>query len=296
MTTPVTDVRSNPKDQIAHAANVLGRSKDRIAVFLQIHTGRKRVKTASEIARAVRLKRKRVLEEAKKLVHKQIVKQTQRDGDVAYERDGFYYAHRQQIVSLARNPKKLRAFPTKYSPRTAAITVSTIRAPRALIRTRTVTIEDLDSFSRARRVRRAPTAVRMRESLFKKGIQKILGESGRFKDWGGETSDLYTTRVRVRGRRCAAALAFKGQATRGVLTPGRMGKNGDQIQRLFAEDAEVFLVQYGGQIAPSVLQQMGAFAQAKSLSTGKKILYGVIDGADSARIVAAYQSSFKGSR
>lgn len=295
MTVPVTDVRSNPKDQIAHAANVLGRSKDRIAVFVEIHTGRKRVKTAAEIARTIRLKRKRVLEEAKKLVHKQIVKQTERDGDVAYERDGFYYAHKHKIVSLAKNPRRLRAFPTKYSPRATAVVVSTIRVPRALVRTRTVTIDDIDSFSRARRIRRTPGTIKMRESLFKKGIQRMLGESGRFKDWGGETSDLFTTRVRLKGSRRPAALAFKGQATRGVLTPGRMGRNGDQIQRLFAEDAEVFLVQYGGQIASSVLQQMAAFAQAKSLATGKKIFYGVVDGPDSARIVAGYRSAFKSS-
>src|SRR5262245_13717389 len=95
----------------------------------------------------------------------------------------------------------------------------------------------------------------------------------------------------------AAAFAFKGPGTKGLLVPGKLGKNGDQIQRLFAEDAYIFFVQYVGQIAPSVSQQMAAFAQAKSLSTGRKILYGVIDGADSARLVAAYPSAFaKGKR
>jgi hypothetical protein len=43
-----------------------------------------------------------------------------------------------------------------------------------------------------------------------------------------------------------------------------MGKNADQIQRLFIEDADVFLQQYGGQIANSVIQQMATYAQAKS--------------------------------
>ena len=54
-----------------------------------------------------------------------------------------------------------------------------------------------------------------------------------------------------------------------------------------------FFVQYVGQIAPTVIQQMAVFAQAKSLSTGRKIYYGVIDGQDSARIVAAYSKAFK---
>ena len=30
----------------------------------------------------------------------------------------------------------------------------------------------------------------MSESDFKNGLQRLLGEGGRFKDWGGEQSDL----------------------------------------------------------------------------------------------------------
>lgn len=292
MTLPVTDVRSNPQDQIAHAANVVGRSKDRLAVFLEVHRGRKRIKTATEIADATGLKRKRVLEEAKKLVHKQILKQTERDGDVAYERDGFYYAHKRQIVGLAANPKKLKDFPTKYSPRSAGPRV-VINAPKALVRTKPITIDDIGSLSRVKRVKQAPATLTMREADFKRGIQKILREPGKFKDWGGETSDLYTTRLRIQGRRHSAAIAFKGRGRQGLLTPGRMGKNGDQIQRLFMEDADVFLVQYGEQIAPTVIQQMAVFAQAKSLATGRVIVYGTIDGHDSARIAQAYPREFE---
>jgi hypothetical protein len=72
-----------------------------------------------------------------------------------------------------------------------------------------------------------------------------------------------------------------------------LGKNGDQIQRLFTEDATVFLVQYGEQIAGTVVQQMAVFAQAKSLSTGRMIRYGTIDGRDSARLLAAYPDAFR---
>lgn len=133
----------------------------------------------------------------------------------------------------------------------------------------------------------------MREEVFKHGVQRIAGEKGRFKDWGGEASDLYTSRLRLDGRRVAVAFGFKGRGFKGVLNPSRMGKNGDQVQRLFIEDADVFFVQFGGQIAPSMLQQMAAFAQSKSLTTGRVIRYGVIDGNDSARLVAAYPKAFK---
>ena len=36
-----------------------------------------------------------------KLVHKQVVTKTKRDGDTAYERDNFYYAHRNEIFKRA---------------------------------------------------------------------------------------------------------------------------------------------------------------------------------------------------
>lgn len=89
MTLAVTDVRGTAQHQIAEAAKALGRSPQRRAVFAEMHSGKKRTKTASEIAKATRLPRKRVLEEAVKLAHKQIVTQTKRDGEIAYQRDNF---------------------------------------------------------------------------------------------------------------------------------------------------------------------------------------------------------------
>ena len=289
MAQDVSDHRSNSNDQIAYAAKVLGRSKDRIAVFVELHRGLQHIKTATQVARATGLPRKRVLEEAIKLVHKKLVTKTERDGEIAYQRDGFLYAHKAKVLSLARDPKKLNEFPTKYTPRA----VLKITVPKALVKTHTITIDKVDSFAKARKSKGAGSSLSIAENKFKKGVQSILGELGTFKDWGGETSDLYTTRLRIGGTRHAAAFAFKGKATTGVLVPGRLGKNGDQIQRLFIEDADVFFVQYGGQVASTVLQQMAVHAQAKSLSTGRTIYYGVIDGADSARLVAAYPKKFR---
>jgi hypothetical protein len=133
----------------------------------------------------------------------------------------------------------------------------------------------------------------MLEDVFKKGVAKILNETGEFKDWGGEKGDLFTTLLTMRGHRLAAAFAFKGRGRSGTLTPARLGKNGDQIQRLFTSDAEVFMVQYWDQIDESVLSQMGTAAIAKSYATGKPIYYGVIDGSDSSRLIAAYISAFE---
>ena len=57
-------------------------------------TYRKEAKRSSSIVTAISLPRKRVLEEAVKLAHRQIVTQTTYEGEVAYERDNFYYVHR----------------------------------------------------------------------------------------------------------------------------------------------------------------------------------------------------------
>src|SRR5688572_5625260 len=101
MTLAVTDVRSGGERQIEQAAKALGESSHRRAVFREIHSGKKRIKTVQEIADATALPRKRVLEEAVKLAHEQIIKKTKRDGDTAYERDNFYYIHRNRIFKRA---------------------------------------------------------------------------------------------------------------------------------------------------------------------------------------------------
>jgi len=124
-------------------------------------------------------------------------------------------------------------------------------------------------------------------------VQNILGEPGAFKDWGGEDSDLYSGRLRLNGKRHAAAFAFKGPGEPGALVPGRMGKNGDQLSRLFRQDADVFLVQHWREIKPSVLEMMRNLAVAKSVATGQLIRYGIIDGNDTERLRRAYSAKFK---
>jgi len=72
-----------------------------------------------------------------------------------------------------------------------------------------------------------------------------------------------------------------------------MGKNGDQIQRLFRAPAEIFLVQHWSQIDESILDLMKNLAISKSLNEqGKTIYYGIIDGQDTQRIMAAYPQHF----
>jgi hypothetical protein len=291
---PVFDVRSSPADQIAHVVEVLGRAKQRIAVFKAIYFGKQRVKTVNDIATATGLDRIRVLQEGKRLADNQIVRQISAAGMTAYEKDPFFSAQKTRILRLVQDPAAFANFPTKRHPRATLPKVLTIRIPRPRIRARYITVDDIDSFARVTRVRIEPgDYTRIPEARFKAGVAAILGEGGEFKDWGGERNDLYTNKVRISGRRRLAAFGFKGPGTKGVLTPKKMGKNGDQIQRLFKSPASVFVVQYWGQVDQSVIEQMEEFAKAKSAVEGAEICFAVIDGDDSNRLLKAHPRAFR---
>lgn len=123
-------------------------------------------------------------------------------------------------------------------------------------------------------------------------MKRLLGEEGEFIDWGGEMDDLFSTRMVIKGVRVAVAFGLKGRGMSGKLTPDKMGKNGDQIQRLFRAPANVFIVQYWDQVDESVYEQMKSFATAKSVLENRKIHFGVIDGQDTNRILRAYPGLF----
>jgi hypothetical protein len=134
------------------------------------------------------------------------------------------------------------------------------------------------------------------EDEFKNGVKTILGELSVFKDWGAESSDLYSSHAKMNGKRLAVAFAFKGPGKPGKFVPAKMGKNGDQIQRMFRQDADIFFARHHGQIDPSVLEQMQTHAIAKSHYTKQQVYYGVIDGADSERLRLAYPGAFAGKK
>jgi hypothetical protein len=290
--TPVTDRRSNLADQIRNAAIILGRSLARHKVFSAIYEGRKQVKTISEIVRVTKLPRIRVTQEAAKLAGNDIVSKTKIKGELAYQKDSFIVQYKNKILSLAKNPERLTQYPTKSTPHIAYKTVR-ISVPKNLVDVRRVTVDDIESFSRVRQIQSEEKRVETYESDVKNLFRNILSEKGKFQDWGGETGDLYSTRIRLLGKRRAVMFGLKGRGTTGILTPKKMGKNGDQIQRLFRSPADVFLVQYNGQIDTTVIEQMEAFASAKSALEAKTVFHGVIDGQDTERLFLAYSKGGK---
>lgn len=299
MALPVADRSSNKNEQIVHAAEVLGRSEQRIAVFTEIYRGKKKTKTVLDLMDVTKLDRRRVLDLGRGLASNELVTQTKDDGITAYEKIDFFTHHRDKILQLARNPTARQKVPTKRNlqgttARNIALKVD-LKVPQRRLKAKHITIDDIDSFSMVKNIEEIPEQyTKIYETRFKAGVAKILRERDRFKDWGGEQSDLSSTKLVLDGKRRAAAFAFKGPGTTGKLTPRKMGKNGDQIQRLFRCPAEIFVVQYWCEIDDSVYEQMKLFAQLKSYFDNKTIWYCVIDGDDSNRLMLAYPSKFPG--
>ncbi|KJK53812.1 hypothetical protein [Streptomyces sp. NRRL F-4428] len=119
------------------------------------------------------------------------------------------------------------------------------------------------------------------EGVVKHAFAGLIGESYVPKDWGGERSDLYTSRVFARGHQVSAAWLFKGPSYPRAMDVRALGKNGDQIDRLFTEPAELLVLQHCHQIKPSVVGMMDAYAH----DARRPRSYMIIDGADTGRIL-----------
>lgn len=77
---------------------------------------------------------------------------------------------------------------------------------------------------------------------------------------------------------------FKGPSKFHEMRPKDLGKNGDQIDRLFTEPSQICILQHCHEIATSVRSQMKAYANRFY----DKRLYSIIDGYQTMNILAAY--------
>lgn len=295
----VTDTASNRRDQIANFAEILRNAPSRQAVFEAVYRGKKRIKTVEELAKATGYTTKRVTELAKPLARgeklfEQVRERVDGRNQTAYRKLDFVETNKRKILKLARNKKQLDSYHTKSNPKGAKAGARiTIRVPFKA-KPQFIAVDDVEQFEKVKRMQAAAplNPKRLPEQKVKTGLLKLLGESKNPKDWGGESNDIFTTRLRLKGKSRRAAFALKGPAKKGPLVPGKMGKNGDQIQRLFDSPAEVFFVQYEGEIAESVVGLMENLALAKAVLRGD-VFYGIIDGDDTNRLRRAYPSAFK---
>lgn len=283
----VSDSISNLNDQIANVAKILGRSEQRRLVFTAIYAGKKKIKTKSEIARSTKLSEMRVLQEAGKLVGNHIVELIKVKGETTYKKIAPFTINYKKILALDK--KKLARFPTKINPQVGGIKPQIIiKYPKNLIDVKMVSIDDIDTFSKIKKIPQKGFMAPVDEKEFKNSIKKIIGEAGEFTDWGGEKNDLFTTKIKLKNKRIAAVFAFKGKGKKGILKPNMMGKNGDQISRLFQTLADIYILQYWNQIDQSVYELMHSLAISVSAIHRTKVYYCIIDGQDTARLVEAY--------
>jgi len=217
-------------------------------------------------------------------------------GKYAFLKDDFFSQHKSTIIRLVKNKAARGKFVTKWNPKVSTSTVMVnLTVPKKEVDIKHITIDDIESFKKVKEVKLAVEAENqpILEETFQKGLQRILAEKGEFHDWGGEGDDLFSNRLIVEGNRLTVAFGLKGRGTKGKLTPAKLGKNGDQIQRLFRSPADVYIIQYWNQIDESVVEQMKLIATAKSYYESRRVYYGEIDGQDTLRLLKAYEELFK---
>jgi hypothetical protein len=290
-----TEFVATSEETIQKIATDLAGSGRKFRVFKAIYSGGGKPKDAALLAKRTHLIEMVVLQLATPMAHQQYCERVKYKGRIAFKKHQHINAVRHSIFRLAKNRKLLAKHVSARTPK-QTISVRVKSRERTEIKIREVFIDDIDEFRRARTLKAAKlqplTPLRLPEKVFKYGVASILGNKGKFTDWGGERNDLYTSHIIIDGHRRSTAFGFKGPATPPPLTPRKLGKNGDQIPRLFSSTAEVFFVQFEGKIEESVKELMLTHAIRKSHETRHEILYGIIAFEDSHRLRTKYSAHF----
>jgi hypothetical protein len=153
-----------------------------------------------------------------------------------------------------------------------------------------VHVSEIESFAQVQIVKEQLTKAfltplkNVPEIAIKKAFAEIINEPIVPKDWGGESSDLFSSRVTMHGMQISTAFLFKGPSKFHPMTPADLGKNGDQIGRLFDEPADLLVLQHCHEVTSAVRKQMRAYAQ----QMGKPRRFCIINGFDTIRILKAY--------
>jgi hypothetical protein len=167
----------------------------------------------------------RVLQLGGELHGDHIVSQTKKDNRVAYVQKPFYQRNKWKILNLLNKPGNAAKIATKRNV-SASARIPPSRCSRPQAAEHFITIDDIASFAKVRKIR--SQAKRLPESIgerqFNDGVKAIIGETGTFKDWGGETSDLFSTRLMLKGKRRRVAFGFKGPGLKKPLVPSGLAR------------------------------------------------------------------------
>jgi hypothetical protein len=290
-----TEFSATSEETIQKIATELSTSDRKYRVFEAIYSGGNKPKDAVALAATTSLSEMAVLQLATPMADQQYFETLKHEGRIAFKKYRHINAVKHKILRLAKNPAQLKKHVSTRTPRSTVL-IQVDSRKRTEISVREVFIDDVEEFSDVQDLKPVDlptlTPTRLPEKIFKYGVASVLGNVGKFQDWGGEKNDLYSSNVTIGGRRVSTAFAFKGPATAPPLTIAKLGKNGDQIPRLFSTTAEAFFVQFEGDIEEAVKSEMLTHAIRKSHETGKEILYGLIAREDSHRLRVRYESHF----
>lgn len=156
-----------------------------------------------------------------------------------------------------------------------------------------IAIDDIDSFCRAAEVP-ASTVVAISRPLelpereVKRLVAEIIGEPYAGADWGGEADDLSSDRVLLGSKRVPTSFIFKGPAKPGTLTLATLGRNGDQLDRMLEQPADLFVVQHCNAVSAAVRRHLRRGIIALRATGNKRAVGSVWDGSDCARLFAAH--------
>lgn len=123
------------------------------------------------------------------------------------------------------------------------------------------------------------------EETIKKLICNLLEETEVPSDWGGEESDVLSGNLIVRGQRQLGAFLLKGPARFHEMKPSDLGKNADQLYRLFNIPAQVYVIQHCHKIGAAVRKQAVALAFMQNITAPCQVCF--IDGVTTAQLLHA---------
>lgn len=154
-----------------------------------------------------------------------------------------------------------------------------------------IALEEIDSFEKITSVSEADVndmfPLLLLEADVKRALCNIVGTPYLRPDWGGESCDLFCS-LRFRRQSVPAAFILKGKSyARKILQISDLGKNGDQVVRMFSMPAKIFVVQSNGAIDGAVYNHIQAQV-AEKIMTSQPVYYVVMDGVQTARLLRAY--------
>jgi hypothetical protein len=164
-----------------------------------------------------------------------------------------------------------------------------IFAERLLAESRRVYPSEIDQFKKANLITELheedlAALLKMSEEQVKNSLAEIIGEPFVHKDWGGERSDLYTSRLSVSGVQTSSAWLLKGPGFPRPMTVAALGKPGDQVDRLYSEPAELLVLQHCHEIRTAVVNMMETYA----FDMRRPRRYMILDGWETAAILRAH--------